>query len=214
MNKLIVFEGIDGSGKTTALNSLAQWLSNQGENVATTFQPGGTEIGQKIRNLLVDAKQSRSTPKAELLLFLADRAHHVETVIKPALERGDWVICDRYTYSTIAYQSAGRGIEEDISELLDFAECGVKPSTVFFIDTPPSVAAERLAIRKGDLSCFDAEKLTFHNAVSASFKAQADEFKDQFITIDGTQSIEDVSLNIISRFTSYQPTGDMSLCFT
>jgi dTMP kinase len=149
VNKLISFEGVDGCGKSTQLKRAADWLSAQGQDVVTTFEPGDTTLGAEIRRLLL-AGEFVPVPEAELLLFLADRAQHVQQLIRPALERGAWVLCDRYSDSTLAYQLAARKLGQgaaNLKEMLAFAECGVSPALTLWFDVPVSEALKRMQKR-------------------------------------------------------------------
>jgi len=130
VNRLITFEGVDGCGKSTQLQRAAAWLRMRGCEVVTTFEPGDTALGKSLRGLLLGG-DAMPVAEAELLLFLADRAQHVREVIRPALTSGAWVLCDRYSDSTLAYQLAARRLDDgacDLEPMLAFAECGVRPS--------------------------------------------------------------------------------------
>jgi len=179
--RLITFEGIDGAGKTTMLARAADWLRARGIDVLATREPGGTEWGRRLRALLM---QQRPTAEAELLLFLADRAEHVASLIRPALQRGQWVLCDRYTDSTIAYQIAARGLDEAAClPLLRFAEMGVRPDRTFWFDVPVSVAQARLQGR-GRLSRFDRDKA--QQAIAEAYRRLAARDAMRIRRIDAT----------------------------
>ncbi|HKV40664.1 MAG TPA: dTMP kinase [Blastocatellia bacterium] len=144
----VTFEGIDGCGKTTQLNRLAEALKARGESVVLTREPGGTPIGQQIRSLLLSKDHIGLDPAAELLLYASDRREHVAKVITPSLERGMIVLCDRYVDSTIAFQGYGRGLDLALIESLNrVATGGLKPELTILLDLEPSLAAERLAAR-------------------------------------------------------------------
>ena len=140
--RFITFEGGDGSGKTTQLQLTVTWLEKQGIDVLQTFEPGDTPLGKEIRHLLLSGEHT-PVPASELLLFLADRAQHVEQVIKPALAAGKWVICDRYTDSTLAYQLAGRKLEATkiLGDMLVWAEQGLTPDKTIWLDLSVEDAA-------------------------------------------------------------------------
>lgn len=139
----IVLEGPDASGKSTQLRLLSQALSSRGIPVVATREPGGTPVGQKLREILLHP-ESRMRPLTELFLLVADRHEHVEEVIKPALAQGKWVLCSRYTLSSLAYQGRGRGLPlELIHKLNDLATGGLQPDYVFLLDLPPQVALDR-----------------------------------------------------------------------
>lgn len=172
--RFIVFEGIDGSGKTTQAKAIADWLPTsgllpEGAKVVLTREPGATALGQGIRDILLHGKAGSVSPLAELLLFAADRAHHVETVIKPALERGDWVVCDRFTGSTVAYQGYGRGHDlELIGQINKISTQGIEPDLVIWLMIHPDVALQRLA----GSDTFEKEGLDFAWRVHSGYVDQ------------------------------------------
>ena len=203
MNKLITFEGIDGCGKSTQLELAAKWLEARGEQVVTTFEPGDTPLGKEIRRLLL-AGEFVPVPEAELLLFLADRAQHVREVIQPALDSGAWVLCDRYSDSTLAYQLAARKLGERVANLKDmliFAECGVAPSTTFWFDLPIEKAAGRMKKRAaaGEKSTrLDDEAISFHARVAEAFAGQYKPDGGRIVRIDASSDIKAVGLQVES----------------
>ncbi len=200
MGKFITFEGGDGSGKTTQLARTVDWLKSQGKDVLQTFEPGDSPLGKAIRHLLLSGEHT-PVAEAEVLLFLADRAQHVQQVIKPALASGKWVVCDRYTDSTLAYQLAGRALEDNqiLRDMLTWAECGLSPDVTIWLDLPVEDAAIRMALRQADgeaANRLDEEQISFHRAVYQAFasiwKAQPQRVK----RIDARQSIEDIQAGI------------------
>src|ERR1700710_1481587 len=133
--RFITFEGVDGCGKTTQFRHLAQWLRDHGKQVVETVEPGGTAIGQQIRRILLDPASAEIQPRTELLLYFASRAQNVDQVIRPALEAGKIVLCDRFTDSTLVYQGCGRGLEPEVVLALDRIACrGLQPDTTVLID--------------------------------------------------------------------------------
>ena len=200
MGKFITFEGGDGSGKTTQLSLTVDWLKSQGKDVLQTFEPGDTPLGKEVRHLLLSGEHT-PVPAAELLLFLADRAQHVETVIKPALAAGKWVVCDRYTDSTLAYQLAGRALKDNgqLRDMLVWAECGVSPDITIWLDLSVENAAARMALREADGETnnrLDNEKKAFHQAVYIAFDSIQRENPQRVQRIDAKQSIEEVQVDI------------------
>jgi len=201
VNKLISFEGVDGCGKSTQLRRVAEWLFDQGQEVVTTFEPGDTPLGAEIRRLLL-AGEFVPVAEAELLLFLADRTQHVHQVIRPALERGIWVLCDRYSDSTLAYQLAARRLgdsETGLKDLLAFAECGVYPAITLWFDVPVSVAMNRMQKRAeaGEKSSrFDDEAVSFHQRVAAAFTAQHRNEPERIVRIDAGLAMDDVERQV------------------
>lgn len=182
----ITIEGIEGAGKTTLAAALAEKLRARGDDVIVTSEPGGGPVGESIRQILLDPSNS-ITDRAELLLFEAARAQHVETLIRPALERGAVVICDRYTDSSLAYQGAARGIGmEAVRSLNDFATAGLKPDRTILLDLP---AREGLA-RQAKVDRVSSEGLAFHEAVRQGFLEAAQMEPERFVVIDASKPFE------------------------
>lgn len=193
MGHFISFEGVDGCGKSTQLSLLADWLRQQGQTVCTTFEPGDTELGRHIRQLLMHG--AAPAPEAELFLFLADRAEHVAGVIRPALARGDWVLCDRYTDSTRAYQLAGRDLARsgDLEPLLAAAEAGVRPACTVWLDLPVEQALERMAGRAasgGKVTRMDEESVAFHRRVREGFAAIHSQEPERVLRVAADQDVQ------------------------
>ncbi|MFH1823970.1 MAG: dTMP kinase [Candidatus Firestonebacteria bacterium] len=162
----ITFEGPEGSGKTTQLNKLASYLKSKGFDVVKTREPGGSDIAEKIRKILLDSKNIGLNSKAELFLYLASRAQHIQDVIKPALRRGVVVLCDRFSDSTIAYQGYGRGISKSlISELNKFVTNGIKPDLTIYLDINVKSGLKRANVLKGKKDRLERESVVFHNLV-------------------------------------------------
>jgi len=188
----ITFEGIEGSGKTTLSRWLAEWLNTQEIPTLWTCEPGGSELGVALRNALLHSSVDILT---ELFLFLADRAHHVRTVILPALQRGTWVICDRYADSTLAYQGYGRGLNlRWLRQLNKVATQGLKPDLTFLIDVPVEVALTRTT----QPNRFEQESLAFHQRVRKGYLQLAERLSecDRFVILDGTKPLETLQRTI------------------
>ena len=180
----ITVEGGEGAGKSTLVNKLYDYLTKEKELfVVKTFEPGSTTLGKEIRQILLHKKEMTISSRAELLLFLADRAHHVETLIKPALNEDMVVICDRFSDSSIAYQGMARGTG-DIEEICLFATGGIVPDLTFYLDIDPKIAFTRIKREKDRL---EGELFTFHEQVRAGYQALAKKHKDRFYTLDATQ---------------------------
>lgn len=190
----VTFEGPEGSGKTTLIGKLAESLRAQGHDVVVTREPGAGAFGSEIRRLLLESGDL--PPASELFLFLADRACHVAQIVRPALERGAIVLCDRYTDSTLAYQGYGRGFDRELLRRLNaMATQELVPTVTFLLDLPPAVGLARLT-RKDRL---DAEALDFHERVRAGFLTEADRAPHRFVIVDATRSAEDVFDEVASR---------------
>jgi len=208
VNRLITFEGVDGCGKSTQLRLAAEFLQARGEQVITTFEPGDTGLGKEIRKLLL-AGEYLPVPEAELLLFLADRAQHVREKIQPALATGAWVLCDRYSDSTLAYQLAARKLGDgaaNLHEMLSFAECGVSPALTLWFDVPVEVAIERMKQRAaaGEKSTrLDDEAQSFHQRVAEGFTLQFAEQPARIKRINAALDIAGVSEQVEKVFREF-----------
>lgn len=183
----ITFEGIEGSGKTTQIKLLGERLKKQGLKVLTTYEPGDTDVGQKIRNILLEP-EININPLCELILYFADRVQHVNEKIKPYLETGFIVICDRFTDSTVAYQGYARGVSIDIIKELNrilFNE--FKPDLTILLDLPVIIGLKRnQQINKTDR--FELEDLAFHDRVRESYLKLAEIESERFFILDATKS--------------------------
>jgi len=206
VNKLITFEGVDGCGKSTQLQRAAAWLRGLDHDVVTTFEPGDTGLGKEIRTLLL-AGEFVPVPETELLLFLADRAQHVRDVILPALASGAWVLCDRYSDSTLAYQLAARKLGEgadNLGQMLRFAECGVIPALTLWFDVPVDEAMRRMKKRaeSGEKATrLDDEAISFHERVATAFGRQYASEPERIVRIDAEQGMGDVEQQMIDVLT-------------
>lgn len=206
----ITFEGIEGSGKSTALLLLAQELERRGFDVLRTREPGGCGLGRAIRPILLDTRTRSLNMRAELYLFLADRAQHVAEVIRPALEAGQIVLCDRYTDSTLAYQGYGRGLDpEKLRRINEMATGGLAPDLTLLMDLPVGLGLERAGLRnqrQGTVLSegrFDAESMDFHERVRQGYLALAEEEPQRIACINAEQRPEDVLLQALSAVEDY-----------
>ncbi len=195
---LITFEGIDGCGKSTLSKMLVQWLKAQNYSVLHTFEPGGSELGKRLRQLLLqdDFTASGETlgDKAELLMFAADRAQHVLNVIAPAIESGTFVVCDRYIDSTFAYQGGGRKINlKFLAALNDFAVGDMVPDLTFYLRVPMQLALKR---RGRQTDRMEREDLKFHEDVAAAYEKLANQYPKRIHAIDGAGNPEEVFILI------------------
>jgi len=183
----ITFEGIEGSGKTTQIKLLGERLKKQGLKVLTTYEPGDTEVGQKIRNILLEP-EININPLCELILYFADRVQHVNEKIKPYLETGFIVICDRFTDSTVAYQGYARGVSIDIiKELNRILLNEFKPDLTILLDLPVIIGLKRnQQVNKTDR--FELEDLAFHDRVREGYLKLAEIEPERFFVLDATKS--------------------------
>lgn len=192
----ITLEGIEGAGKSTLLQKLVEHFKNQNKKVCVTREPGGSELGLKLRSIILNANET-ITPQAELFLFLADRAQHVSDVIQTALSHGEIVICDRYVDSTIAYQGYGRGMKIELLKNLNaIATNNCMPNKTFLLDLDPTIGLTR-AKRRNTLDNltqsegrFEAEELAFHQKIRTGFLELAKENPHRFTILDATQNPE------------------------
>ena len=185
--RFITFEGIDGAGKSTQIAVVTNALRERGLQVVITREPGGTAVGEALREVILHQPMGIGT---ETLLMFAARAEHLERVIRPALEAGTWVLCDRFTDATYAYQSGGRGMPaERIGELERWVHPDLQPDLTLLIDVPPDIAAQRLA-RARSADRFEAEQIDFFARVRSAYLDRARAEPQRFIVIDGTQPAE------------------------
>ena len=195
MGMLITFEGVEGCGKTTQLRLLKERLEAAGEPVTATREPGGCPIADKMRAILLDAQNSAITPLSELLLYAAARAQHVSEVIVPALERGETVLCDRFTDATLAYQGHGRGLDPaTIDQLNRLASGGLEPKLTLLIDCPVQVGLSRALARIESTSGareerFELEAVRFHERVCEGYLSLAAASPERFLVIDGSGDV-------------------------
>ena len=199
----VVFEGGEGAGKTTQMEALVAWLKSQGIDAVTTHEPGGTEIGNRIRAILLDTKSGAMDAHTEALLYAADRAQHVAEVIRPALEAGKVVVSDRYIDSSLAYQGIARGLGLDqIYRISEWATGGVVPDLVFFLSVDPR---EGLA-RAGDQpDRIEQEGDQFHAKVRDAYLELAQKFPSRFVVLDGGREVEQVHRSVIAEYKGHAP---------
>ena len=199
----IAFEGGEGSGKTTQARLIAIWLREIGYDVVTTHEPGATKVGMRLRALLLDTAHTGMSPHAEALMYAADRAEHVASVIKPALDRGAVVISDRYVDSSLAYQGNGRGLSgSDIAQLNSWATGGRMPDLTILLDAPPEAGLGR---RTRSADRLEAEPLEFHRRVRAGFLELARADPSRYLVLDATRSVAEVSSEIKDRIREILP---------
>ena len=204
MNGLfITFEGTEGSGKTSVIKGVEQYLKEAGYDVLVTREPGGIKISEQIRNIILDKDNTEMDPITEALLFAASRRQHLIERIFPAVAQNKIVLCDRYLDSSLVYQGIARKIGlERVNELNQLATEGFLPVLTVFIDVPPHIGLERVfAARKiQDVNRLDLEKLEFHTMIYNGYKSLLDRYPERFKSIDGTKPLKEViedALNLI-----------------
>lgn len=195
----LTFEGGDGSGKSTQSALLESWLVEQGRTVVSTREPGGTEVGDEIREIVLH-RRGHIVPRAEALLYAADRAHHVATVVRPALARGDIVLQDRYLDSSVAYQGVGRELEADeIRSLSLWAAEGLLPDITVLLDLDVSIGRDRLDEARTRYDRLESEAAEFHTRVREAYLALAAAEPERFLVLDATLPVDELAARIRTR---------------
>lgn len=191
--QFITVEGIEGAGKSTAMGTIAGWLTEQGHRVVTTREPGGTRLGEELRSLLLTHRAEGMAPDTEVLLMFAARAEHVARVIQPALAAGQWVVCDRFVDASVAYQGGGRGLgTERVEALAQWALGGLMPQLTLWLDVPVEKGLSRAAGRSAP-DRFESEKLGFFEAVRSSYAQLAKTHRHRMVRIDAAVPQEAVA---------------------
>ena len=195
----ITFEGGDGTGKSTQVRLLTEWLAEQGRAVVSTREPGGTEVGTALRDIVLHHR-GEVDPRAEALLYAADRAQHIGTLVRPALERGDVVVQDRYIDSSVAYQGAGRVLDAaEIKRISLWATGDLVPDLTVLLDLPGDVARARLAKEQKTFDRLENEHDDFHERVRDGFLQLAADEPHRFLVVDATQEIDQIAHVIRDR---------------
>ena len=202
---LITFEGIEGSGKSTLITLVADALIKKGLDTAITREPGGTDLGVSLRKILLDPEGAAISPMAELLLYAADRAQHLNDLVEPALKERKVVLCDRFSDATEAYQGSGRGLSMDMVRAVD--ECargGLSPDLTVLLDLPPEVGLARARKRNlngytSEETRFDDEELAFHERVREGYLAISGREPERFLILDGMASPGDLALKVMEE---------------
>jgi len=201
--RFITIEGGEGAGKSTAQSFLAEKLTAQGISVLQTREPGGTPLAEAIRRNLLSVDEEAPVEMAELLLVFAARAQHLTKVIEPALNQGQWVLCDRFTDATYAYQGAGRGLSAElIGKLESLVQGDRRPDTVILLDMPPEIGMVRARAR-GALDRFEQEEQAFFERVRQGYLERADQFPDRYVVVDAAQNLIDVQKSLEAVMTSW-----------
>lgn len=203
---LITFEGIEGTGKTTQIKKLKDALETQGHSVVLTREPGGTPIGDQIRQIVLDSQNSAIVPECELLLYAAQRAQHVQGLILPALAKGSIVLCDRFTDATTAYQGHGRGFPKElIAQLNQLTAAGANPDLTFLLDCEPEAGLKRANTRIEQTTSgpredrFERLAIDFHRKVRQGYLEIAQKEPQRVILLDATADVESLHQQILQR---------------
>jgi len=191
--KFITFEGPEGSGKTSVIKGVVEFLTNEGYRILTTREPGGNKIAESIRNIILDNNNTEMDAHAEALLFAASRSQHFSEVILPALQDNKILLCDRFIDSSLAYQGHARGLGIDkVYEINKFAIGDLLPDLTLFIDVPPKVGLKRVFSNTRKVDRLDLETLEFHEKVYEGYMIIAKKYENRFKIVDGTQPVEKV----------------------
>lgn len=198
MGKFITLEGIEGAGKSTMLNFISEQLQQAGNEVVVTREPGGTHVGEKLREILLDNNNDQLSDDAELLIIFAARAQHLQQVIRPALDAGHYVVCDRFTDASYAYQGGGRGMStERIKQLEHWVQQGLKPDLTILFDLDVATGLRR-AGKRGEADRFEQEHVDFFERIRQCYLDRASVEPDRFRVIDAASSVDNVKQQIQS----------------
>ena len=194
----ITFEGPEGSGKTSVIKNVCDYLTKRGYEIILTREPGGTPIAEEIRNVILDKKNTNLDARAEALLYAASRRQHLVEKVWPALKEGKIVLCDRFLDSSLAYQGGARGIGvEEILNVNLFATEGFYPDLTFLLDIEPSLGLKRIALNKNrEVNRLDLEKIEFHNKVRQTFLDLAKKYEDRYVIIDASKPLTEVNKSV------------------
>jgi dTMP kinase len=204
--KFITLEGGEGVGKTTNVPFIKTFLEKQDISLIVTREPGGTRIAEKIREILIQPNEETLTVTAEILLVFAARAQHLEHVIKPALAKGQWVLCDRFTDATYAYQSGGRNMpRESVSWLETFVQGELQPDLTLLLDAPVNTGMARAKSRAGQMDRFESEHLHFFNKVQEVYLQRAEQYPERIKIINADQSLNKVQSALIDALSTLLP---------
>lgn len=202
--RFVSIEGGEGAGKSTVIHALRSALEARGERVIATREPGGTPLAEMIRTLLLDPAHEPATPETETLLMFAARAQHVRVTILPALEAGDWVLCDRFTDSSYAYQGAGRGVNEALIATLERDCVGIVPGLTFLLDIDVAAGRARMQSRGDAPDRIERERDEFFQRVRAGFLSRAEAAPDRFRVIDAAQPVDVVTAAALAALEAHQ----------
>lgn len=203
--KFIVLEGGEGVGKSTNLQFVTDWLRERGIPFVQTREPGGTPLAEELREMLLKKREEPVDPTAELLMVFAARAQHLARVIQPALARGDWVVCDRFTDATYAYQGGGRELDRQlIGQLEQTVQGQLRPDRVLLLDLDPETGLQRAA-NTGAADRFESEQLAFFQRVRAAYRERAQADPERYAVIDASRSLEEVQQQLQSKLEQLLP---------
>ncbi|WP_185230676.1 dTMP kinase [Teredinibacter franksiae] len=198
--KFITVEGTEGVGKSTNIAFIQKLIESRGVELVISREPGGTPLAEELREILLNKRDELFDPTAELLTVFAARAQHLNSVILPALAQGKWVLCDRFTDATFAYQGAGRGLSLDvIAGLESIVQQGRQPDMTIFLDIDVRTGLERASAR-AELDRFESEKIEFFERVRAGYKSRVNSRPEKFLVVDAGKPLEEVQSSILTKF--------------
>ncbi|MDA7825720.1 dTMP kinase [Porticoccaceae bacterium] len=201
--RFITIEGTEGVGKTTNIEYIKQWLDDHAISYVSTREPGGTPLAEEVRQLLLANREEKVCSKAELLMMFAGRAQHIDQVIEPQLAKGNWVLCDRFTDATYAYQGAGREMGDELIKSLEtMVQGAMRPDLTLVLDVPVELGLER-AGKRSEPDRFEREKTDFFNRVRSAYLSMATNNPQRYKIIDASQNLEHVQLQIQATLTSF-----------
>jgi dTMP kinase len=207
IGRFITLEGIEGAGKSTVAGYILQWLQARGVRAVLTREPGGTPLAEQVRELVLRPADEALPPAAELLLMFAARSIHLTNLIRPALARGDWVICDRFTDATRAYQGAGRGLDRSgIESLATLVHADLQPDLTLLLDLPVAVGLARAQARRGPADRFDAERGPFFERVRAAYLDLARAEARRFCVVDAGRELPQVQASVAAALAALHAT--------
>ena len=192
MGYFITFEGGEGTGKTTIINYISKYLNDKGYSVISTREPGGIEIAEQIRNIILDVKNTKMDYRTEALLYAASRTQHLAEKVIPALNEDKIVLCDRYLDSSLVYQGIARGLGIDNVLKINMFALQYMPNITFFIDVKPEICFKRLKDNNREMDRLDLEKMDFHDKVYEGYREVAKMFPERIISIDGDRTIDEI----------------------
>lgn len=193
----ITLEGPDGAGKSTQVENIKSYFENAGREVVVSREPGGTPISEKLRNIVLDNGNAEMDDITEMFVYAAARAQHVSEKIRPALDKGSVVVCDRFVDSSIAYQGYGRNLGDQVGEVNRYATGGLEPDVTFFMDLDPEIGRSRIG--KDARDRLEQQKLDFHYRVYEGYKAICEKYPERVVRIDATRTIDEIKEYIYSK---------------
>ena len=193
----ITIEGPDGAGKSTQVENIKSYFENAGREVVVSREPGGTPISEKLRNIVLDNGNAEMDDITEMFVYAAARAQHVSEKIRPALDKGSVVVCDRFVDSSIAYQGYGRNLGDQVGEVNRYATGGLEPDVTFFMDLDPEIGRSRIG--KDARDRLEQQKLDFHYRVYEGYKAICEKYPERVVRIDATRTIDEIKEDIYSK---------------